>query len=112
MPKIDELRALTLVHKPHLICIGETWLDNQILNTEICIDGYDIVRLDRNRQGGGVLIFVSKAFSYNLVHSGSPELELIVLSLQSSQSPITIGLFYCPLIRPFLFLIPYLILCV
>ena len=78
LPKIDELRALTLVYKPHLICIVETWLDNQILNTEICIDGYDIVRLDRNRQGGGVLIFVSKAFSYNLVHSGSPELELIV----------------------------------
>ena len=68
--------------------IVETWLDDQILNTDICVDGYNIVRLDRNRQGGGVLIFVSKAFSYNLVHSGSPELELIVLSLQPPQSPI------------------------
>ena len=49
LPKIDELRALSLFHRPHLICIVELWLDNQILNCELSIDDYDIIRLDRNR---------------------------------------------------------------
>ena len=97
LPKIDEFRALSLFHKPHLICIVESWLDNQILNCELSIDNYDIVRLDRNRQGGGVLIFVTRTLSYNILFSGSPELELIVISINSSLlSPITVGLFYRP----------------
>ena len=78
LPKIDELRALSQVHKPHLICITETWLDNQILDSEVCIDDYDIVRHDRNRQGGGVLIFVAQSLSYNVLVSGPSELELIL----------------------------------
>jgi hypothetical protein len=75
LPKIDELRALTLVHKPHLICIVESWLDDQILNCEVCIDNYDIIRHDRNRQGGGVLIFVIRPLSYNVLFSGPSELD-------------------------------------
>ena len=97
LPKIDELRALSLFHKSHFICIVASWLDNQILNCELSIDNYDIVRLDRNRQGGGVLIFVTRALSYNILFSGSPELELIVISINSSLlSPVTVGLFYRP----------------
>ena len=94
LPKIEELRALTLIHKPHLICIVESWLDKQILNSEVCIDNYDIVRHDRNRQGGGVLIFVIRSFSYNVLFSGPSELELIILSINSLISPVTVGLFY------------------
>ena len=96
LPKIDELRALSQVHKPHLICITETWLDNQILDSEVCIDDYDIVRHDRNRQGGGVLIFVSQSLSYNVLVSGPSELELIILSITSFFSPVTIAVFYRP----------------
>ena len=96
LPKIDELRALTLVHKPHLICIVESWLDKQILDCEVCIDNYDIVRHDRNRQGGGVLFFVSGSLSYNVLLPGPSELELIILSINSLVLPITVGLFYRP----------------
>ena len=32
----------------------ESWLSNDIQNSELCISGYDIVPLDRNRHGGGV----------------------------------------------------------
>ena len=50
------------MHSNGLVCIVETWLDKQILDCEVCIDNYDIVRHDRNRQGGGVLFFVSRSF--------------------------------------------------
>ena len=59
LPKIDELQAskqaLTLTYKPHLICIVETWLDSNITDREIHTENYDIIRRDRNRQGGGVV---------------------------------------------------------
>ena len=39
------------------MCIVESWMENEIYDNEMSIDGYNIVRADRNRHGGGVLIF-------------------------------------------------------
>lgn len=96
LPKIDELRALSLAQKPHLICIVETWLDDNITDREIHIENYAIIRRDRNRQGGGVLVFANESLSYNVILSGLTELELIVINIKSSISPIVVGLFYRP----------------
>lgn len=95
-PKIEELRALCLTHHPDLVCIVESWLDNSILDSELCIDNYDIVRLDRNRHGGGVMFFVISSLSHSLVFSGSENLELIVISLNLPQTKVCVGLFYRP----------------
>ena len=54
LPKIDLLRAeAAAANDPAVICIVESWLSDDILDAEISIDGYHIVRLDRNRYGGG-----------------------------------------------------------
>ena len=86
LPNIDELRALTLTHMPHLICIVETRLDSNITDREIHIENYDIIRQVRNRQGGGVMFFVIKSLSYNVLFSGPPDLEFTVLNFKSSIS--------------------------
>lgn len=96
LPKIDELRALSLAHKPHLICVVETWLDNNIKDCEIHIENYDSIRLDRNRHGGGVMFFVIKSLSYNVILSGPSDLEFIVLQIKSFYCAFTVGLFYRP----------------
>ena len=83
------------MHKPDCICIVESWLSCDILDSELCIDGYNIVRLDRNRHGGGVLLFINSVFTHNLVFTGSPDFELVILSVQLSV-PLTIALFYRP----------------
>lgn len=57
-PKIDELHALVTVEQPQVICIVESWLADDIADNEISIVGYQVFRLDRNRQGGGVLTYV------------------------------------------------------
>ena len=39
-----------------ILTLNETRLDNSILDCEVQIPGYDIIRSDRNRNGGGVAI--------------------------------------------------------
>ena len=59
----DEL--LIYMHdKPFdILTLNETRLDDSILNSEIKISGYDIVRRDRNRNGGGVAMYIRSVYS-------------------------------------------------
>ena len=92
------------LYSPHVICIVETWLDIDILDSEICIQGYCLCRLDRTRHGGGVLIYVNKMFTHTVLFKGTPDCELLIVSIHkyinsncSSTSPdFTIALFYRP----------------
>ena len=81
-----------------IVCIVESWLNNDIQNSELCINGYDVVRLDHNRHGGGVLLYINSVLTHNIVFSGSSELELVIVSIMQSNSlaPLTLALFYRP----------------
>lgn len=96
MPKIDELRALCQAEKPHCVCIVESWLSQDISNSELFIPNYTIVRHDRNRHGGGVLIYSLSALSTNTVFKGSVDLELLIVSLNVSGSSVVVALMYRP----------------
>ena len=56
LPKVDELLVLASVHKPKIICITESWMYHEISDEEISIPGFQLLRKDRNRHGGGVAI--------------------------------------------------------
>ena len=57
----------------------ETWLSDDVLDSEVAIHNYySLIRLDRNRHGGGVAIHVRNCVLYRIVLSGAAELELIV----------------------------------
>ena len=43
-------------------------LDSSISNYEINISGYDIVRKDRNRNGGGVALYIRNVIDYKIRH--------------------------------------------
>lgn len=98
LPKIDNLRAICLLYQPCIICIVESWLDETILDSEIAIQGYSHCRLDRNRHGGGILIFVNTAFiNYSVLFKGTPSFEFLIVSIHLGQCPdIVIALFYRP----------------
>ena len=57
--KIDEMRVFCESHMPHVLCLNETWLDSSINDGEIQLDGYSLVRRDKTRRKGGVLVYVS-----------------------------------------------------
>ena len=54
LPKIDELRLIAKNSNAAIIGIAESKLDKTVLDNEVKIDGYELKRSDRNRQGGGV----------------------------------------------------------
>ena len=56
--KVIELSKIMLENDLHIVAISETHLDDSIDNTEVYIQGYNIIRLDRNRYGGGVAFYV------------------------------------------------------
>lgn len=57
--KIDLLQAKPVTASyPSVICIVESWLSEEIADDEVSIDDYQLIRLDRNRHGGGALLYI------------------------------------------------------
>ena len=67
LPKIDDLRIICSVYLPDVICVVETWLDPNIDDSEIIIQGYCVHRVDRNRHGGGILVFIKDVYLFTFV---------------------------------------------
>ena len=63
--KIDQLRFMVFSLKPDVISINETRLSTNITDNEISIENYDIYRCDRNRNGGGVCLYMYEKSCFN-----------------------------------------------
>ena len=59
---MDELLALVEADNPDLICVTETWLNADCTNAEIAVPGYVACRHDRDRHGGGVMLYIRDTF--------------------------------------------------
>ena len=62
--KNDKIRFIAQHAKGPVIEITEFKLDECIFQTEIQIDNYDLLRYDRNRNGGGVACYIRSDISY------------------------------------------------
>ena len=71
--KMDSIR-LMLKNKPFdIFSVSETWLNSDILDSELAIDGYSFIRQDRlDRKGGGCMVYVRE----NLPYCIRPELQV------------------------------------
>ena len=96
MPKLDHLSLSVKLHDPHVICITESWLCKNISDDELSLSGYQLFRLDRDRHGGGVLVYVSLLFSVTLHPLPPPSLELISFSIHLNKIQFCICVFYRP----------------
>ena len=95
LPKLDMLRTEAATRNPCVIALVETWLDSNILDKELCIPGYSIVRCDRNRKGGGILMYVKNSLSITSV-TLNVSLELMFVDIHTRQGSLLLGLFYRP----------------
>jgi len=55
---IDEIRHVLLSDSFHIFAINESKIDELIPDNEISIPGYNLIRKDRNRAGGGVVLYI------------------------------------------------------
>ena len=67
-----------------IIGIGETKLDETILSSELEVYGYNLVRLDRSRRGGGVSCHIKSSIAYSYKDSFCSNTESIFVNLTQS----------------------------
>ena len=82
-----------------LIALNETRLDANITDNMINLDGYDIVRKDRSRNGGGVCIYLRGSINYKIRDDLVPsELEAVCVEIIKPHSkPFFVTTVYRPL---------------
>ena len=66
VPKIDEIRYFLQCVHLDIFTISETWLDKNVDSSEIAVSGYNLLRVDRNRHGGGVALYIKNHITFNL----------------------------------------------
>ena len=79
---------------------GETRLDEGILNFDIYILGYDIVRRDRNRNGRGVCFYFKTAINCSVhTHLNTNNLENLCLETRKPNSKPFVIVTWCRLLN-------------
>ena len=97
LPKIEEIRHMTKITNAAIAGIGETKLDKSIFSSEIDIEGYDLLRFDRSRRGGGVACYVKKSLAYNYRDNFCKNTESIFIDIFLPKTKtILIGILYRP----------------
>ena len=103
---ICHINAQSMLHKLDLIAVelsaydiitvSETWLDASVSTTDLLLPSYQPpIRLDRNRHGGGVAIYLKKCIPFfertDLI---IPNLEAIWLEINLCNKKVILGNFY------------------
>jgi hypothetical protein len=75
IPKLTLVKRLLNETKTAVLALSETLLDETVPDGEISVDGYSLLRQDRNRHGGGVLFYIRDGLAFN----HRPELSVVGL---------------------------------
>ena len=80
-----------------MLGITESKLDSSVTNSEVNINGYSIIRNDRNRNGGSAASYVRNDLYFNIKNVFSNSLEHVFFEILLPKfKPIAIGIFYRP----------------
>lgn len=91
--RIDILHSELIIRDKHdIICVSETWLDDTISNESVDIPNYQCFRNDRNKEGGGVAIYVNDYLPVKRRKDlESDQLETVLIELFSQGKRFIIG---------------------
>ena len=64
MKHIEEIRHLLFKFPFDIFAINESKIDDSVMDGEISIPGFNLIRKDRNRAGGGVVLYIRDNLSY------------------------------------------------
>ena len=94
--KLEELHHTVLQNEASVIGITETWLSSEINSNSLLLSGYqDPERRDRDRHGGGVMVYVSNSISYKRhLDLESVGIESVWIEIPLAQAKVFIGTYY------------------
>ena len=75
LSKIDELRYFKNYIKPAILGIIESKLDSSVTKAEVNINGYSIIRNDRNKNGRGAACYIRNDLCFNMKNIFSNSIE-------------------------------------
>ena len=97
LPNIDKIYFIAECTKAAVIGITESKPDESIFQLEIKIDNYDLLRCDRNRNGGGVACYIRSDINYVQKNFSPNVIENIFLDiLLSKTTSVTVRIMYMP----------------
>ena len=77
----DELSSFLFENKPHIIGINETKRDHTVIDGEVEIDEYQLIRNDRNRFGSGVALYIHNSMPVTQYDTICNNLESLSIKL-------------------------------
>ena len=81
----------------YIMGICETFLDGNVADNEICIEGYTTVKKNRNRHGGGVILYIKEGIQYNeITNLAGSEVESVWANIQCDKQQLALGIMYRP----------------
>ena len=86
---LHRFQDLVYAENSDVICVNETWLNQNISNSEILHSGSTIFRRDRSDRGGGGVLIAIKTASFKAVKEFKPESEAELEQLEIIFAKIT-----------------------
>lgn len=99
IPHFNDFRSHILDKNYSIIAVSETWLDVNVTNEMITIEGYSIIRRDRcGQRGGGVAIYFNDKINSSIVSDivTTNTFEGMFASLVIDKMKLTLGVVYRP----------------
>ena len=95
--KIESLRSIIKDLNPVIICLVETHLNDEN-NENIQLDNYELITMNRKKEGGGILMAIRKELygSTIIVDMEEKDGEMIWIVIDNHRIKIRIGVIYAP----------------
>ena len=95
LSKIDEVCCIANITNASITGISETKLDETIWSSELEVNGYDLIRLDRLRRGDGVACYIKSSIAYSYKDSFCSNTGSIFTNIFLPKSkPTLLGILY------------------
>ena len=93
--KVEQIQVFTDQNNFDILAVNETWLDESILDSDISLNNYKILRNDRETKGGGVCLYIKSEIKYNKINVNTG-IESVWISVREGKDLLAIGTIYRP----------------
>src|SRR5690348_11799414 len=96
LSNFNSFKSHILEHNYDVVAVTETWLNSDLPDNCVEIDGYNFIRNDRESRGGGVGIYIKNSFKFKVV-TLNYEIEQLWLNINiDKQFNVLFGNIYRP----------------